>query len=295
MYPNNNNFADELYLRKIIKSLNVSGIRSPMTYEQSKTWLKQFQSGPETSLALLILRFLIYRTSDQLKSSLKQAFKSAAVHFLPQENTEVFDWREVLDGKAGGLSFSYGPLKQDDSRPGKSGEVISRMLKHCIPLDGSQLVYPNETAVLGDSDRYLLVDDGIYTGTQLSTFLMGEGRFMVGNSLTAIVVGFAHEEALRNLERKYPSVPVFYGEKITSKECFKCMSEEWVDDELWQYKDISPLEQYNAVVERCQFDTDTPLGFGDLGCMIAYDHGIPDNSLQLLWEKSDVWNPLFER
>lgn len=38
-----------------------------------------------------------------------------------------------------------------------------------------------------------------------------------------------------------------------------------------------------------------PLGYGNLGCLIAYDHGIPDDSLQLLWDKSESWNPLVAR
>lgn len=38
-----------------------------------------------------------------------------------------------------------------------------------------------------------------------------------------------------------------------------------------------------------------PFGFGNLGCMIAYEHGIPDDSLQLLWDESETWKPLFER
>ncbi len=296
MNINNNNSADELHLLRVIKSLNVTKIRSPMTFEQTKAWLNQFEKGAEKTLALLILRFLIYRTSDQLKSSLKQAFKDAATSFIPHDNTLCVDWRSVLEGKVADLEFSYGPVKQDDTRPGKSGEVISRLLKHCIPLDGSQLIYPNASTILNKNQRYLLVDDGIYTGTQLSTFLQTEGSFMVGNEQSAIVVGFAHEDAIKNLGNRFPSVPIFYGEKITEKECFKALSEGWVKNGLWQYSNISPIDQYHLIVER-NFDSrvSNPLGFGDLGCMIAYDHGIPDNSLQLLWDKSDSWNPLFER
>lgn len=297
MNTNNNNSADELNLLRIIKSLCVTKIRSPMSTEQTKAWLNQFDKGPEKILALLILRFLIYRTSDQLKSSLKQAFKSAATNFIPSAYiAENIEWRDVLTGKVAGLSFCYGPAKQDDTRPGKSGEVISRLLKFCIPLDESQLVYPDKLLELKENQRYLLIDDGIYTGTQLTTFIREGGGFMVGNGQAGIVVGLAHEEAIQNLQKAFPSIPIFYGEKITPKECFVEMSAEWVSNGLWQFSDTSPLDQYNAVVEKKgNFENPAPLGFGNLGCMIAYEHGIPDNSLQLLWGKSDTWNPLFER
>lgn len=54
MNMNNNNFADELNLLRIIKSLCVTRIRSPMSTEQAKAWLNQFDKGPEKTLALLI-------------------------------------------------------------------------------------------------------------------------------------------------------------------------------------------------------------------------------------------------
>ena len=293
---NNNNSADELHLLRVIKSLSVTKIRAPMTFEQTKVWLNQFEKGPERILALLILRFLIYRTSDQLKSSLKQAFKDAAINFIPHDYGASVDWRTVLEGKVANIAFSYGPVKQDDTRPGKSGEVISRLLQHCIPLDASQLTYPNASTVLGEKQRYLLVDDGIFTGSQISTFLQEEGSFMVGNGRAAIVVGFAHENAIKNLGERFPSVPIFYGEKITSKECFKEISADWVTNGLWPFQEISPLEQYNLIAERnFKSPFDSPLGFGDLGCLIAYEHGIPDNSLKLLWDRSETWNPLIER
>lgn len=297
MITNNSNSADELNLLRIIKSLCVTKIRSPMSTEQTKAWLNQFDKGPEKILALLILRFLIYRTSDQLKSSLKQAFKSAATSFIPTGYTpDNIDWRDVLTGKIADLKFSYGPAKHDDTRPGKSGEVISRLLKFCIPLDDQQLIYPDKLSKLNENQRYLLIDDGIYTGTQLSIFIREGGSFMVGNGQAGIVVGLAHEEAIQNLQKAFSSIPIFYGEKITPKECFVEISTEWVSNGLWQFSDISPIDQYNAIVEKKgNFENPAPLGFGNLGCMIAYEHGIPDNSLQLLWGKSDTWNPLFER
>lgn len=292
---NSTSDRDELYYLKTIKLLCARNIRSPLTIEQTKTWLNQFKRGPEKDLALLILRYLIYRTSDQLQSSLKQALKSAAVHFNPLDPNVVIDWREILNGPQTGLTFNYGPLKQDATRPGKSGEVITRMLRNCIPLDTEQLVYPDQITKLESNQRYLLVDDGAFTGTQFITFLNNEGSYMAKTGRAAIVLGFAHEEAIARISKAFPDMPVFCGEKITAKESFKTLCEEWVSDKLWSHK-IHPIEQYMAIVEsQSSFQTNNPLGFGDLGCMIAYAHGVPDNSLQLLWDKSESWKPLFER
>lgn len=295
---------DDLYLKKTIKLLCTTRIRQPLSYEQIKVWLNQFNEGPELTLALLILRFLIYRTSDQLISSLKQALKHAAISHISQtHNPEDIDWRNILNGSDPNLNLKYyfGPLRLDYTKPGKSGELISRMVRHCININSSQLEYPSyfDSRPLNENERYLLVDDGVFTGDQMDEFITDYGDFMTSCSQTAIVVGLAHECAINVMKNKYPNIPLFYGEKITSKECFKSVSQEWIDDGIWSYKQITPLEQYMELIKSkfndYHYSSDIALGYGNLGCMIAYEHGIPDNSLRLLWGKSDNWSPLIVR
>ena len=275
------------------------------TYESVKAWLKQFDQGPELTLALLILRFLIYRTSDQLISSLKQALKCAALSYIPpDQNPEDIDWRNILIGTDLNLKFYFGPPKPGSEipgtgylRPGKSGEIISRMLKSCIAIQSSQLEYPDyfNTSPLKTNERYLIVDDGIFTGDQVSNFICDYGNFMTSCTKTAIVVSFAHDKAIELMKNKYPKIPLFYGERITPKECFRSVSQGWIDDGIWPYLEITPLEQYLKLIKTKFNDDYSSLGYGDLGCLIAYEHGIPDNSLRLLWDKSDSWNPLITR
>lgn len=289
--------ANEINLLKTIKALCSTKIRHPMTIEQIKAWLKQFEQGPEYTLALLILRFLIYRTSDQLDSSLKQALKGAATHFTPPElKKEDIDWRDVLSGEFHQIAFYYGPLRNEYTSPGKSGEVISRQLKHCIPIDSAKLIYPSSINRLEEDERFLLIDDATYTGSQLGVFIETSGQFMHKQSdKTGILVGIAHENAINFLSSKFPGIPIFYGEKITPQECFIETSKRWIVDKLWTYPTITPEDQYLKIAERANFQKKMPFGYGSLGCMIAYEHGIPDDSLQLLWDESKDWKPLFER
>lgn len=296
MNHNNNCQADEISLLKIIKYLCTTKIRNPITFEQIKIWLKQFKQGPERILALLILRNLIYRTSGQLDSSLKQALKSAATSFIPQGLIRGnVDWRDVLNGSVAGLDFYYGPPKHEFSLPGKSGEIISRRLKFCDPMNKFKLSYPSQFSALKPEERYLLIDDWTFTGQQLIEFIGANGQFLIQGTQGGIVVGLAHEYAIKSLADAYPNVPLFCGEKITSQECFEAMSKNWIDDGVWPYLDVTPLNLYMEIVGRAKFDNDSPLGYGNLGCMVACEYGVPDNSLQLLWDRSASWNPLFER
>lgn len=296
MNLNSNSQADDINLFKIIKQLCTTQIRHPMTIEQIKVWLKQFSQGPEKTLALLILRYLIYRTSGQLDSSFKQALKAAATNFIPHDSIKGnINWRDVLNGRVGGLDFYYGPFRQMGSRPGKSGEIISRRLKFCDPTSQFKLEYPDKCTSLRPNQRYLLIDDGTFTGDQLIGFIQTDGQFLLQGNQSGIVVGLTHESAVELLAVTYPSIPLFYGEKITSQECFEAISVNWIEDGIWPYQNITPFEQYMLIVKRAKFDDRLPLGYGNLGCMVAYEHGVPDNSLQLLWGSSKSWNPLFAR
>lgn len=38
-----------------------------------------------------------------------------------------------------------------------------------------------------------------------------------------------------------------------------------------------------------------PLGYNEMGLTISFSHNTPDNSLPVIWKKSENWQPLFER
>jgi hypothetical protein len=292
----NTSHVDDISLLKIIKYLCTSRIRHPMTIEQTKAWLKQFSPGSEKTLALLILRYLIYRTTSQLDSSFKQALKAAAISFIPIGYVkENIDWRDVLNGKDADLDFYFGPPKHAHSPPGKSGEIVSRQLKFCDLSNKFKLSYTDQFTSLKPNERYLLIDDGSFTGDQFIVFIKSSGQILLQNNQSGIVVGLAHESAIKALADAYPTIPLFCGERITSQECFEVMANNWIEDGMWPYPDITPFEQYMEIVDRAKFTDKLPLGYGSWGCMVAYEHGVPDNSLQLLWDKSTRWNPLFVR
>lgn len=89
--------SDTLKLKEIIRKLCTTKIRNPLTMERVRTWLKQFKTPEEQTLALLILKNLIYRTTDQIESCLRQALKEAVLHFEPPSHDEPdYDWRRIL-------------------------------------------------------------------------------------------------------------------------------------------------------------------------------------------------------
>jgi hypothetical protein len=58
-----------------------------------------------------------------------------------------------------------------------------------------------------------------------------------------------------------------------------------------------PLEVYVEIHRRHQsFEKGNGAnGYGDIGALVAFEHGVPDDSIQLLWDTSPTWQPLVDR
>lgn len=289
--------SDTIKLKEIIRKLCTTKIRNPLTMERVRTWLKQFGTPQEQTLALLILKNLIYRTTDQIESCLRQALKEAVLHFEPPSHDEhEYDWRRILtnvrpvrSGKYFYLAPPIGPL----GSPGKSGELIARLLHSKFGVERSYLIYCDERTI--PEDEYLLVvDDGSFTGSQITDTFKESGQLMRHHSRGAVILSIVHEDAIDRLNRDFPDVKVFYGELLTEKDNFKNVCENWVVNGNWPYSDVHPYDLYTNIAHRAGVASSAE-GFGKLGLLVVYEHGIPDNTLNLLWERSSNWEPLFER
>jgi hypothetical protein len=286
---------DQLSVERAVHALSRSNVRSPLSVERIKVWVKQFQGDEEKTLAWLILRNLIFRTNEQLQSSMRQALKQAALHFLDQVGQrETVAWTDALKGAAG-LDFYCGPpslVQYGMGQPGKSGDVIARAINQRY---GVQKQFPSGISVLSEKERFIVVDDGTYTGMQLETFLRSwEQDYSCGR--VAIAVGMAHQTACAHLRVQFPEVPLFHGELLTPETCFAALSQKWIDTKQWIY-DKTPVEVYAEVHKRAQpfKEGNGGNGYGDIGALVAFSHGVPDDSIQLLWGVSDTWKPLVER
>ncbi|WP_273822734.1 phosphoribosyltransferase-like protein [Pseudomonas asplenii] len=296
MFNEGSNF-DQLSIERTVKGLSNLGIRqSPLTWEKAKRWTRQFDNGPEKALSWLILRHLVFRTTDQLESSIRQALKEAAQHFgVLAELPEETNWKTILNGSTGDLSFYCTPPSLDTySVPGKSGELIARLINRAFGISKS---YAYDFTVFKPNERLLIVDDGSFTGEQLSGFLGNYLHAQTSPEKIGIVLAIAHESALEHLTKNHPKIKVFRGETLSKSHCFESLAKSWEVKGLWPYPDCSVLETYDAICKKHNLIErgGTSLGFGSLGVMVGYEHGIPDDSLNILWTKSDTWVPLIER
>lgn len=286
---------DQLAVERAVHLLSRTGVRAPLNIERIKRWVKQFQSQAEKTLAWLILRNLIFRTNEQLLSSMRQALKQATIHFVEQQGSQgEVAWGDALRGSTG-LSISCGPpslATRGFVPPGKSGELMARLVNQRYRIEKH---FPSEINVLTPDERFIVVDDGTYTGVQLCTFLRN-WDIDFSQRRVAIAVSMAHKTACQALKDEFPTVPMFYGELLSPEMCFTSLCQRWVETGQWRYE-TPPIDVYAEVHRRNQpFEKGNGAGgYGDVGALIAFEHGVPDDSIQLLWDTSRTWQPLVDR
>lgn len=287
---------DQRAVERAVHLLSRTGVRKPLAVERIKRWVKQFQSPAEKTLAWLILRNMIFRTDEQFMSSMRQALKQATNHFVEQQGSQGdVAWGDALRGSTG-LTFYCGPPSlplRGFTPPGKSGDLVARLVNQRYRIEK---LAASDITVLQSHERFIVVDDGSYTGVQLCDFLTAWG-IDLSHGRVAIAVSMAHKTACKALKEQFPTVPMFYGELLTPEMCFASLCQKWVDAGQWRYAGTSPLDLYVEVHTRNQnFEKGNCAGgFADIGALVAFEHGVPDDSIQLLWDTSPTWEPLVDR
>ena len=292
-------FQSKLYqLKKQIQGLSDIGIRGRVRYDESKIWLKQFDSEEEILLGHLILRHLIFKNEEQMIQLLKQALRNAANYFVNSDDRERLNWYQAICNDYNGIKFYAGPPSfhyEGMGKPGKSGEIVTNLLKSSFSTD--RLKYPEYFGgTLNGNEGYLLADDAILTGNQMEDIINRYRNLLINeNHQSALIVGLAHEDALQYLKNVFPNLKIFYGEIIRASSSFIQLSEQWVCSNFWDSSYCHPMEILERISNNANFSKKQHLGHNNQALLLAYSYGTPDNTIQILRETSQTWNGLLSR
>lgn len=236
---------------------------------------------------------MIYRNEDQMLSLIKSALRKLAFFYIEEDDEPFIKWYQILNRKDKGLKFTFGPpIDREFSLPGKSGELMMRLIKQ-LGVSKSSFDYPDCASILKENDVYVLVDDAILTSNQITDILH---KFPALKTLNhcAIVVGIIHKDGLDLLNQNFPNINIFYGEVITHEHSLIEISKYWIEKKIWNYE-TNPIDVYINLCNDCEFEKPYHLGHNGQALLLMYHHSVPDNSLQLLWDTSKKWNPLKNR
>lgn len=262
-----------------------------LTEDRIRAWLDQFDHPDEQRLMFQILGGLKFYTNSFVREKLRE------IH--------------ALITKGMGRTIGLGQLKRDDilvsylDGPSKSGSFFAKLYAD----EGS--IYVDNIVEKGkirekieenkDIQAIVFIDDFVGTGEQstgnLLSIIEEIETIAIKRNLRIVfvaIVGFTY--GWRNLESRLDNLNITLITRCCEllDETAQCFSEK-----SSLFTDPDSREKAKEVATRYgrKLEKDCPLGYGDLGLAVIFEHGCPNNTLPILWSESTnpVWNPLFRR
>jgi len=263
----------------------------PVTEDKVRAWLGQFDNVVEQRLMFSVLKNLRFYTNAFVRQKM----------------------REIHSTVTKGLvhTITKGQLKRDDflisylDNPSKSGAMFAKHYADEASIYVDNVVEKSrlKEAIIKNEkvQAVIFIDDFVGTGQQASENLISlvdsiQDVIRQKNIRLVFVVVIAFIDGWRKVEQviNQLSIPVIvrYCELLDeTAQCFSETSQTFQDaDERRQAKEI-------AIRQGKKLEKDCPIGYGNLGLAVVFEHGCPNDTLPILWSESITppWIPLFRR
>ncbi len=292
-------YVDDI-LERSMQLIN-SGIWQGIAVLQLKGWWNQFHTEEEKYFAARLLDNLIYRSEEQLNSTIVQLFTSVLPNYTRKNPSPVGagkNWLERLQQKDSdpGIRLIV-PVNLDDERV-RSPEELARILMRRFRIHSKWLVKPENLQNCAEKgiETYIFLDDFVGTGTQFSKLvktyhiqeflnahwclLAALMRHKNSDKKLSLLTGL-HICAVEELDESYSvfdkNCRVFHDGGNTPQDALQFY------DEFITRRGLTPERYYKH-------------GFGKLALCVATKISVPNNTLPLFWlNQPGVWKPLFNR
>lgn len=278
-----------------------------------KAWLSQFATADQGDVVEVLRKLrLVSRDAfaEKLQAMLFRAVSESPgpVAFyvereLPKDEQKktlpLFEQSAVAPRRA--IGSGPEPVRSSDPEShdtGSEGVVAQLVSEVCRRFPAKAFNQPGpDTLRNAGVHQFILVTDCIGSGKRASDYLSAawgvasvrswwSNRHKYGLSFT--VISYAATAAGQKLVRAHPCQPgVFFAAPCpTVRDSFS----------RHRVEDIVELcRRYDPTCRRGRPpNTKRSLGFGGMGVMIAFAHGMPNNSPTMLWRSEGGWLPLFE-
>lgn len=257
-------------------------------------WLKNFSSVEEKYFAACLLDWLVYRNSEHVKSMLYDLFTKHLHNQWRIDHNPLYDESEnplkMLKSRKNHMLRYVTAVKKSDKGT-KSGYAIVGIMNHNLEISPQYNISNEEIPEAYSSGvrTFLFVDDITGTGEQMKGVLRESGLSDYKDVYVYILVCAAHQMGMREIMEEFPFVKVLYAEYVPCDDCvfvqlpFRDIGIETADEFKKWY--VAFMESRGVKESLC-------LGRGDLGLAYAFESGIPNDSLPILYYHNEKLNRL---
>ncbi len=289
----------DLYVESVLakcEALKNNGLWAPEPRLRPAAWLTNFTDDHERLLAAIILdNFIFYadRASDRL---LVAAYNRFEDDVLLGRITQPGDPVTFLQ------SLVFAPVEGENPRPTDSGKTMCRKLRDLIELDDDRFFEPGKALaeVKATGRPVVFVDDFLGSGQQL---IKTWNRPHPGNGPQSFkeahaarpfdafcLALIATDTAIRNAQTAAPGITIVSTHVLDATYSVQTLQAPQLDPPM---DDIQTalrafLQRHAGSLDLKPFlqSGDGPLfGFHELGLLFAFEHGVPDSTIPLLWAK----------
>lgn len=271
-------------LLQLIESKKVIYNGNPISVDEVRRWLNQFDSNINQRLVFKILQNLHYYSSANIKIKMKEIFSHV--------KTKKYEGKTRVSN----VLVSY-----LDS-VGKSGVEYSKYF-----IDENSILQKNSTEknkILERLNNYsfdylVFVDDFMGTGQTIIDFVKELQKAFPDifkkeiEIIIGVVSGFLNAKELVEKEfekMKINNIKIIICDPLNESD--KCFSDESTiytnPDDRRNTRDICWEKGHYLV-------SNNPLGFGDCQSTVVFPDTCPNNSLPILWAEQKDFKPLFKR
>ena len=277
----------------------VAHLYSRVTYEDVVAWLGNFAEEDQNT-ALQLLGYINLFTSDRIYNTLKYYLGQIVNDYHKDTYILAVGKKEKIEGKtdipkrARILEGVYG---------GQSGQLIAyyarkvteKYYHNVVVLEEKDLKrirrqYKNSHCVI------VLIDDIFGTGDTLLQYYT-RLKNKLRRQWTVVGLSIAYMQAAATA--LHPVGVKIYGEKVLP--IFDAIySADWTkEDKAGEYRNLAL--KYGQMLHKESETRIKPLGYKNSQALIAFEYGVPNNTLPIIWENKSVrrtgrsWVPLFSR
>lgn len=289
--PNNSETYYSL-IKKRCENLINHQIWSGIDRNTLNLWLKNFITPEEKYFAACILDNLLFRSKEQTDAMLFQLFSRSIPDVLRKTQPPI-PKVILLDILKGNIDYKIRlvPLLQDED-PTQSGYAISRLIKLLNYCNKKWIITPSQIqkSIKTGAKVFIFIDDFLGTGTQFSKVAIKINlKSLLKNHYIMYAPLAAHETGIKNITSNFPNLKIATSELLRNDSnvfhsCF--------DDSVNTPEIVESF--YNEFLIKKGIKEKIKLSRFNLHLAYAFEHGVPNNSLKIFYQKKN-WNQLFNR
>lgn len=271
-----------------------SGIWNGIDRNRYQSWLNNFQTQEQKTLAALVLDSLIFRSEDHVISMLEDLLSKGLHNLWRIHHDPLFGTNnplQMLRERHGNYNVRIVAAKSLSDKNNVSADYINHLLFNKLNIKKDYECHPNDikNKIQEGINCFIIIDDCSLSGTQINDFLEKVDYSNITGARFYLAACTIHNDALSFLQENHPSIPVVFAEYLDSKNCF-------FDDlplaELGLTSKEDAIDKYKQIIRDLGIRTREKIGFNDMALTYAFAHCTPNDSLSILFYNSTNFHNL---